>query len=58
MLLIKYIIQASTPKLPKSVRDKMAKDQYDQERKRKLVDASKERPPQSFPSTTCPSNRH
>ena len=34
MLLIKYIIQASTPKLPKSVRDKMAKDQYDQERKR------------------------
>ena len=34
MLLIKYIIQASTPKLPKSVRDKMEKEQYVQDRKR------------------------
>lgn len=34
MLLIKYVMQASTHKLPKSVRDKLAKEQYDQERKR------------------------
>lgn len=34
MLLIKYVMQASTHKLPKSVRDKIAKEQYDQERQR------------------------
>ena len=34
MLLIKYIMQASTHKLPKSVRDMMAKEQYEQEQKR------------------------
>jgi hypothetical protein len=34
MLLIKYVIQTSTPKLPKSVRDEMKKEQYALERKR------------------------
>jgi Calcium-activated chloride channel len=34
MLLIKYVMQTSASKLPKSVRDKITKEQYEQERKR------------------------